>query len=259
MPDQSSVCVTCGLIFARQPRGREPRFCSPHCKYLARYVQHAACAHCGMPFTGYADAKGCSRKCAAALKPPPPKPGRTLHDLTCKSCGKSFMGIPKKLVCCSLECRYQTRHFAPRLCKWCRQQFVPETPSAPYCSPQCRLAWHEGTWESRFWSRIQCDIQTRCWNWTGAINTNGYGVMWSGRAEARLAHVLSHERLVGPIPPRFQVDHLCANRRCVSPEHIEAVTQQVNLQRQHARLSEELVDQIMRLLLTTTSQQSLSG
>jgi hypothetical protein len=61
----------------------------------------------------------------------------------------------------------------------------------------------------------------------GSIGTHGYGIL--GR---KLAHREAHEEFNGPIPEGYQVDHLCRVRTCVSPAHLEAVTQQENLLRQ---------------------------
>lgn len=76
----------------------------------------------------------------------------------------------------------------------------------------------------RFWSRV-----TRtgyCWEWTGA-KANGYGrVAWRGRVVA--AHRLAYELRVGPIPDGLELDHLCRNRGCVRPDHLDPVTGRVN-------------------------------
>jgi hypothetical protein len=74
-----------------------------------------------------------------------------------------------------------------------------------------------------------------CWLWTGATTASGYGnIMVSsqgGKKTYRAAHRVSYELLVGQIPGKLSLDHLCRNRRCVNPQHLEPVTQRVNLLR----------------------------
>lgn len=70
-----------------------------------------------------------------------------------------------------------------------------------------------------------------CWPWTGAINGDaGYGHLWF---ERRLvyAHRFSYELAVGPIPPGFEIDHLCRTPACVRPSHLEPVTHAENIRR----------------------------
>lgn len=71
-----------------------------------------------------------------------------------------------------------------------------------------------------------------CWLWTGAT-VRGYGKLTrGGRGEGHvLAHRLSYELLIGPIPDGLQIDHLCRVRNCVNPDHLEAVTQLENIRR----------------------------
>lgn len=75
--------------------------------------------------------------------------------------------------------------------------------------------------------KVQAD---GCWLWTGKINNADYGTMqvFGGYA---LAHRLSYELFVGPIPEGLVIDHLCRNRTCVNYEHLEPVTNQENLLR----------------------------
>jgi len=72
-----------------------------------------------------------------------------------------------------------------------------------------------------------------CWEWTGATNGNGYGVLVTPRPHKRnvYAHRFSYEIHVGPIPHGLDLDHLCRNRRCVNPAHLEPVTRAANLSR----------------------------
>jgi predicted nucleic acid-binding Zn ribbon protein len=73
-----------------------------------------------------------------------------------------------------------------------------------------------------------------CWNWIGARNASGYGVFAPGKhigSGSKLAHVVSYERFVGPVPARFELDHACRNPPCVKPSHLEAVTHAENMRR----------------------------
>lgn len=79
-----------------------------------------------------------------------------------------------------------------------------------------------------------------CWLWVGFTGRDGYG-RHQAAGRHRLAHRTAYEAFVGPIPDGLQLDHLCRVRHCVNPEHLEAVTQQINVLRgvspiaQHAR------------------------
>jgi hypothetical protein len=83
---------------------------------------------------------------------------------------------------------------------------------------------------TRFWAMTKLPDANGCLVWTGPSNGNGYGKLRLGGRAGRgfFAHRFAYTALVGPIPDGLVLDHLCRNRSCVRPDHLEAVTQRIN-------------------------------
>jgi hypothetical protein len=89
----------------------------------------------------------------------------------------------------------------------------------------------------RFWSKV--DAEGDCWTWTASIGSHHYGqfnpgLTPAGKPTMIVAHRMAWKLLVGDIPAGMTLDHLCRNRRCVNPDHLEVVTRGENIRRGYA-------------------------
>ena len=98
----------------------------------------------------------------------------------------------------------------------------------------------------RFWAKVdkhgpipehRLDLGP-CWVWTAGTNRAGYGKFGVGREAGKQlivqAHRFAYELLAGSIPEGLELDHLCRNRPCVNPDHMEPVTHAENMARGYA-------------------------
>lgn len=98
------------------------------------------------------------------------------------------------------------------------------------------------TIEERLLSKIQIDNKD-CWVWTGSVFKQKYSTYSQIRIKnkCRKAHQVSYEVFIGPIPQGRELDHLCKNKLCINPAHLEPVTHFENMERGYWTTKDECI------------------
>lgn len=124
-------------------------------------------------------------------------------------------------------------HTAIRACSICGGKAV----ARGLCGPHYKRAMRSGELppklnveqerRRRFWANV--NKTDSCWDWVGYVTRHGYGNFGHGIAGLTMrAHKLAWEWENGPVPEGLVLDHLCRNRKCVRPEHLEPATPRIN-------------------------------
>jgi HNH endonuclease len=99
---------------------------------------------------------------------------------------------------------------------------------------------------------------SECWDWTGYVAKDGYGSVWL-KGKPVQAHIAVYSLLIGEVPAGLQLDHLCRNRGCVNPKHLEPVSKKENQRRRiDLRLSLDAVKEIKDMYSLGHTQQNIA-
>jgi hypothetical protein len=89
--------------------------------------------------------------------------------------------------------------------------------------------------------------KTDCWIWPYSLNKDGYGHLQKNK-KLTGAHKLIFEFINGNIPDKTELDHLCKNKSCVNPSHLEPVSHAENCRRgNNHKITSDDVNEIKRL------------
>jgi hypothetical protein len=89
--------------------------------------------------------------------------------------------------------------------------------------------------------------ETACHIWLLSLTAKGYGQEWDrDRGRMNFAHRLAYERAHGALPDGTEIDHLCSQRACVNPEHLQAVAHVINIDRAR-RITDDQIARIRQL------------
>ncbi len=149
-----------------------------------------------------------------------------------------------------------------KICPVCSEEFWADKTKQECCSKICAGTKRRISLRDRFETKFVQGADDECWPWTGASNGADYGIIappgglgetaLDPNARPLLAHRISYELYVGPIPAGMVVDHVktrgCKGPPCVNWHHLEAVTNAENARRgKHTKLSYKDVAEIRHL------------
>lgn len=167
---------------------------------------------------------------------PPPK--AHISPLSNSECGRGARVTPERLGEIELYCaravasgasqddlRLALNASRSRVSRWCRSGLAKHGIPTDHRFLKNRV---RRSLPQMMWARIDVRSPGECWPWRGVVKSNGYGSL-NYHGKAFNAHRLVYETLIAPIPDGLVLDHICQNKCCCNPAHLQAVTQSANV------------------------------
>lgn len=115
--------------------------------------------------------------------------------------------------------------------------------------PKRFLSGHYNNIKNRKWPQYKID-KNGCWVWQLALDADGYA-SYEVNQKYISGHRYYYLKHKGEIPLGLQLDHLCCNRACVNPDHLECVSQSENIRRgKHTKITINIAKKIRQLYKT---------
>lgn len=105
------------------------------------------------------------------------------------------------------------------------------------------------------------DTETGCWVWLGYVSKRtGYSGMMQHNGRPEIAHRAYYKKYRAEIPDGYELDHICRNRRCVNPDHLEPVPSVKNVRRQPVvKLTEALADRARQMVRDGATRKDVAA
>lgn len=187
------------------------------------------------------------------------------HTITCAECGKTVQA-PRVGTHCSRKCAasaggrasgtHSQRAAASKklaMCEWCLTMFITNAHGGNCCSKNCtelmagkrakdsrsqlRAAFEDGNYDAFVVAlKARCNVVGECWEWSRQKSKGGYPVIKFGRRNFQVHRLVLEAKHQAPLGTQH-AHHICANKICVNPGHLQPVTHRENVAEMLARQS----------------------